>query len=159
MKHPAEIKAEQIARMVVKGIPKSRIATEMGMTYMGVYQLCQSPEYLQIEDQVRKGVIDKMDERLAKRAKMEDDLEDALPEAMQVLVEHVREKRDLRAALEVLDRDPEHLFTKASRQPQDEKRAPGISSEALAKAIAEADLTHKIMQESSALVDSKPAEA
>jgi hypothetical protein len=100
---------------------------------------------LQIEEAVRRELVSKMDARLAKRAEMERDLEDALPEAMQVLLDHVREKRDLRAALEVFDRDPAHQFVKASRTAS-ENQTPAISSEALATAVKEAEWTHKIMQ-------------
>jgi len=33
MNRQVEIKAEQIARMIVKGIPATRVAVEMGMSY------------------------------------------------------------------------------------------------------------------------------
>lgn len=153
---PSEIKAEQIARMVVRGIPKTRIAEEFGMTYAGLENLTLSPEYKQIEDSVRMRVTKQMDERLDRRARMEEEVEDAVPEALKVLLDHVREKRDLRAALEVLDRDPAHIFTKSARQPVD-TRPPQISSEALATAIKEANWTHKLVESAQAgVLDSKP---
>jgi hypothetical protein len=43
-----------------------------------------------------------MDARLAKRAEMGTEVEDAVPEALQVLLDNMRKKRALRAALEVL---------------------------------------------------------
>jgi hypothetical protein len=109
---------------------------------------------------VRNAVVGKMDTRLAKRAQMETEVEDAVPEALQVLLDNVRKKRDLRAALEVLDRDPCHQFGKAARVPPPvETPQPGISSEALATAIKEADITYNLMKGASALDNQKPTEA
>lgn len=147
MRSGAEIKAEQIARMVVKGISKVRIAEELGMTYQGLVQLTMSPEYKTIEDSVRCAIIRKMDARLEKRAQMQEEVEDAVPEALQVLLDHVREKRDLRAALELLDRDPQHVFTKASRSTAIDSQGPQLSAEALASAVKEANWTHKLVEQ------------
>jgi hypothetical protein len=145
MNRQVEIKAEQIARMIVKGLPKTRVAIEMGMTYEGLQRITRCPEYLQIEERVRATVLGKMDARLDKRAQMEAEVEDAVPEAMKVLLDHVRQKRDLRAALEVLDREPTRTFAKQQR-PENATLQPGISSEALASALKEADVTQRIMQ-------------
>lgn len=150
MNRQVEIKAEQIARMIVKGLPKTKIAIEMGMTYDGLQRITRCPEYIAIEDRVRNSLTGKMDARLAQRARMEADVEDAIPEAMQILLDNVRKKRDLRAALEVLDRDPSGQFTKRKApSAPNESLATGISSEALATALKEADVTHKIIQAAS----------
>jgi hypothetical protein len=101
--------------MIVKGIPKSRIAIEFGMSYDGLTRITYQPEYLKIEEEVRRTMRQKMDARLEQRAKMEDEVDDALPEAMQVLIDGVRKKKDLRAALELLDRDPMRQFAKGSK--------------------------------------------
>jgi|SRR5579859_7351022 len=118
MQRQTYIKAEQIARMRVKGIPMTRICTEMGMSYDGLVRITRDPTFLQIEDAVRQQVTGKMDARLAQRASMEDEIQDAVPEALGVLLDQVRKKRDLKAALEVLDRDPQRQFAKgASAKP------------------------------------------
>lgn len=158
MRSGAEIKAEQIARMIVKGVPKVEIAREMGMQYGALMQLTVSPEYKRIEDEVRCRIIRRMDERLEQRARMVEDVEDAVPEALQVLLDNVRQKKNLRAALELLDRDPHHTLVKASRQEANNK-PPEISSEALAHAVKEANWTEKLIEQASALDAQKPAEA
>lgn len=146
MNRQVYIKAEQIARMVVKGWPLTRIAIEMGMSYDGLYRITKQPEYLKIEEEVRLDVTGMMDARLAKRAAMEKDMDDAVPEAFQVLLDGVRKKRDLKAALEVLDRDPRRQFAKASRNAPTEPDKPLLASEALASAVKDADVTHTILE-------------
>jgi hypothetical protein len=152
------IKAEQIARMVVKGMKASRIAIEMGMSYDGVTRILRNPDYLRIEESIRKGVTAKMDARLDKRAEMGEEIEDAVPEALGVLLEAVKKKRDLKAALEVLDRDPQRQFAKAKPTQPLQPSTPSVGSlpsDALAQAMQDADLTHNILQTRPA----KPAEA
>lgn len=143
-----EIKAEQIARMIVKGIPKTRIAIEMGMSYEGLTRITYEPAYLLIEERVRNEVLGKMDARLAKRAEMSDEVEDAVPDAMQVLLDAVTKKRDLRAALELLDRDPARQFAKTKQtQLSSTTLQTGLASDTLSQAVKEADLTHKVLQD------------
>jgi hypothetical protein len=171
MNRQVEIKCDQIARMVVKGMPKTRIAIEMGMSYDGLVRITRCPEYLVIEESVRNAVVGKMDQRLAKRAAMEVEVEDHVPEAMRVLLDAVTKKRDLRAALEVLDRDPRRQFAKQRGDAPINPLQPGVAvaSEALATAVREADITHKLItnnkdcqaqhQTPSPDVVAKPAEA
>lgn len=160
MQRRVEMKAEQIARMIVKGMKGTQIAIELGMSYDGVCRILRNPDYLRIEEGIRKGVLGKMDARLAKRAEMGEDMEDAVPEALGILLENVRKKRDLKAALELLDRDPQRQFAKA--KPAAQPAALGqptlgsLPSEALAQAIQDADLTHNILQTTK---QAKPAEA
>ena len=152
MNHSGEIKADQIARMMVAGMSKTAIARELGMTFQGVTLLMEQPTYQAVEDEIRLRLNRKMDRYLNKRARLlEQDMEAAVPEALKVLLDRVKQK-DLRAALEVLDREPSHRFTKASRTP-DLNKVPAISSDALAKAIKEAERTVALINEE------KPAEA
>lgn len=152
MNRQVEIKCDQIARMIVKGMKCTVIAIEMGMSYDGLMRIVRQPEYLAIEERVRNEVVGKMDARLAKRAEMSSDVEDAIPEALQVLLDGVKKKRDLKAALELLDRDPRGQFTKnASRSAAQAAASPGVTatplaSEALANAVREADITHTILE-------------
>ena len=146
MNRQVYIKAEQIARMIVKGIPITRIAIEMGMSYDGLIRITRQPEYLSIEDSVRQDVTAKMDQRLAKRAEMdlkreaiEEDLEEAVPEAMRVLLDSVTKKRDLRAALEILDRDPQRQFAKGARPVTQSSTV--LPQETLQSTAAHADAT------------------
>ena len=62
----------------------------MGMSYEGLIRITRCQEYLQIEERLRNAVVGKMDARLAKRAQMETEVEDAVPEALQVLLDNVR---------------------------------------------------------------------
>jgi hypothetical protein len=153
------IKAEQIARMVVKGMPATKIAIELGMSYDGINRILRNPDYLYIEEQVRKGVVGKMDARLDRRAQMGEEIEDAVPEALGLLLEAVRKKRDLKAALEVLDRDPQRQFAKSKPTQQAAATTPqvsGLPPDALSQAIQDADITHDILKNQPA---TKPAEA
>jgi hypothetical protein len=134
------IKAEQIARMVVKGIPYTRIAVEMGMSYDGLIRITRQPEYLRVEESVRAQVTGKMDARLAKRAEMEDQLEDAIPEAMKVLLDSVTKKRDLRAALELMDRDPQRQFAKGNQSQRPTASQPTLPQDILQSTVMAADI-------------------
>lgn len=159
MQRRVHMKAEQIARMIVKGMKGTQIAIELGMSYDGVCRILRNPDYLYIEEQVRKGVLGKMDARLAKRAEMGEEIEDAVPEALGLLLEAVRKKRDLKAALEVLDRDPQRQFAKAKPGQLAQPTSPAANTlpkDALDQAIQDADLTHNILQTSK---QTKSAEA
>lgn len=155
MNRQVVIKAEQIARMIVKGMKGTQIAIEMGMSYDGLQRILRQPEYLAIEERIRNEVINKMDARLAQRAAMEQQIEDAVPEAMKILIDQVVKKRDLKAALEILDRDPVKQFAK-SRQPQvaDKQSGMPLATEALSAAIKDADLTHEILTKQAAVTQS-----
>ena len=132
----------------------------MDMSYEGLIRVTRCQEYLQIEERVRNAVVGTMDARLAKRAEMETEVEDAVPEALQVLLDNVRKKGDLRAALEVLDRDPSHQFGKTARVPPPvDTLKPSISSEALASAVKEAEITYNMMKRADALDSEKPKDA
>lgn len=148
MNRQVYIKCDQIARMIVKGMPKTRIAIEMGMSYDGLVRITRCPEYLTIEEDVRNAVVGKMDARLAKRASMETEVEDTVPEALRVLIDHVNKKRDLRAALEVLDRDPQRQFAKnATTKPVNPLTAgTPINGDVLSQAVKDADITHTLLQ-------------
>jgi hypothetical protein len=124
--------------MVVKGISYTRIAVEMGMSYDGLIRITRQPEYLRVEESVRAQVTGKMDARLAKRAEMEDQLEDAIPEAMKVLLDSVTKKRDLRAALELMDRDPQRQFAKGNTQ-RAVQPSPSLPQDILQSTVAAAD--------------------
>ena len=50
------LKAEQIARLRVQGVPGSRIAMEMGMSYDGLLRIMKTEEYFQIENEVQGNV-------------------------------------------------------------------------------------------------------
>jgi Zn-dependent M32 family carboxypeptidase len=85
-------------------------------------------------------------------------MEDAMPEAVEVLLQNLRQKHDLKAALEVLDRDPQRQSAKGSRSGQSTNVGVGvqvrIDSQALAQAIDEANKTHEMIERAT---KSKPA--
>lgn len=144
-----EIKAELIAHMVVAGVARPKIAVALNLTYKGLDGILSTPEYQTIEARVAGRATKQMqeitDRRIEKRLELKTEVEDAVSEAIHLLLQKLRKEKDLRAALEILDRDPRHDFTKASRQAEIREKAPAISSEALASAIKEADMTQKII--------------
>jgi hypothetical protein len=169
------IKAEQIARFVVNSVPLTRIAVEMGMSYDGIVRICRTREYLEIEEEVRGKLLGQMDAKLSKRAdlraSMAEEMEDeAVPEAWKIVLDNLRKRRDLKTALEILDRDPKRQFARgaagagAGAQAQaanPEAVRPAIDSVALAQAVREADVTHTLIKQAEQIKKNevKPAEA
>ena len=146
MNRQVEIKCEQIARMIVAGLKATRIAEQMNLSYSGLQRILACPKYRLIETRVRTGVVGKMDVVLDRRAQLQQEVEDAVPEACKVLLEHVTKKRDLRAALELLDRDPQRTLTKSSRtEPQREAPGVGLPQSVIDKAINDARRTNDVM--------------
>lgn len=159
-------KAEQIARMLWQGYGRMRTARMMGMSYEGLLRITKLPEFLDIDAQIRQQVLGAQDAALAKRAdvsqvrdELNNEMEDAVPEAWRVLMQNLKHKRDLRAALEILDRDPQHQFAKSTR-PQQPATVGSvqvtIDSKALVQAVRDADKTHQMIERASTV---KPAEA
>lgn len=146
----AVLKAEMIAHMVMAQLTPYKIAQAMGMTLYGLKQIMIRPEYQEIEDRVagraQKKVEEASDRNLERRMALKVEVEDAVSEAVGLLLKTLREKNDLRAALEILDREPQHQFSKASRSQTEAKAPSTISSAALADAVREADITSKIMR-------------
>jgi hypothetical protein len=159
MDNDVKFKAELIARLHLADLTKREIAKQMEMTYAGIDRIMRTDEYKTIEQQIKAGMIEKLDGRLEKRMALKREVEDAVPEAIRVLLDHLRTKRDLKAALEILDRDPHHILGKVSRPTLQQASNPHISSEAMAKAVKDAELTHKLMQAAPVLENQKPGEA
>jgi hypothetical protein len=167
MNQNVRLKAEQIARLIVQGVPKTKIAIEMGMSYDGLCRITKTEEYLMIEQEVQGRMLGQMDATLAKRAdlrsKMADEMEDdAVPEAWKIVLDNLRKKRDLKTALEVLDRDPKRQFAKgasgAAAQPAAQPPpVPSLDKNVLAQAMVDADITHDLLQKTSS--PNKPAQA
>lgn len=165
MNSQVKIKAEQIARMIVAGKKATQIALEMNMSYGGLQRILACPEYKAIENDVRATNLGNMDASLAKRAQLVKDLDDAVPDAMQCLIDAVKQKRDLRMALQaatqVLDRDPRKQFTKqtqaeAARNPA--SQTPSLPQSMLDSIMTDADATRDILLRVP-LAQQKPAEA
>lgn len=144
MNRQVEIKCEQIARMVVAGLKATRIAEQINMSYGGLQRILACPEYRVIEAKVRTGVIGKMDSVLDRRAQLQQEVEDAVPEACKVLLEHVTKKRDLRAALELLDRDPQRTLTKSTRTEQS-MPATQMPQSVIDRAVVDIKRTNDVM--------------
>ena len=113
------IKIEQIARLRIAGhISDERIARLLGLTRSGLSRILALPEYIECEQASLSGTISKMDEALAGKADIiRKVFAVGVPLAMRALVETVMQRKDLRAcmhaATELLDRDPEHTFSKS----------------------------------------------
>ena len=154
MNRQNDMTAELIAELVVAGVARPKIARALGMTYLALDRIMSTPEYQAIEDRIAARTKRKMEEladaRLEKRLGLKVEVEDAVAKAIDILLAKLTDpKEQLRAALEILDRDPLHDFTKASRQKDPREKAPSISSEAFSNAIKEAGITHTIITEAS----------
>ena len=165
MRSAVLLKAEQIARMRVQGVPATKIALEMGMSYDGLLRILRTEEYLQIEQDVSGRLLGKMDARLDRRADMrqqvQEEVEDAVPEAMRLIINNLRKKQDLKSALEILERDPKRQFARGTvgtpMQQQAAQVRPPIDRGVLQTAMADADLTHEQLDKIA--TSSKPASA
>jgi hypothetical protein len=103
--------------MVVMGLPDTRIAAALGLTYAGLAQLKQRPEYRQVEQEILQGTITRWDEELAGDVvALRQEFAVAVPASMRTLLDAVMQKKDLKssieAAKEILDRDPDRTFSK-----------------------------------------------
>lgn len=112
------LKIEQIARLRADGVKDASILRILGITQSGLSRIIRLDEYKEIEEAVVQGKLTKMDELLANRTKtMQDFYAPAVPAAMRTLVEAVLNKKAsltdrMRAASEILDRDPRRAFVK-----------------------------------------------
>lgn len=154
----SEMRAELIAQMVCAGIEKVQITKDLCITRKRLEFLMATPEYqaieLRISDASKRKMQELADQRLQQRLALRTEVEDAVDKAIRVLLKKLNEsdgKEQLRAALEILDRDPRHDFTKASRQTEKGNSPPPISPEALSNAVKEAGVTHNIIEASQKL--------
>lgn len=142
MKATILYKLNQIARLrLFSGMKDGSVATLVGLSTSGLSRIIALPEYQEIERQLLDGGITKLDEAVAeKHEEMKKLFAPAVPAAMRTLVEVVTQRRDLRAAvaasIEVLDRDPDRNFTKASRHDAEAQRANMVPSSVMASAMA-----------------------
>lgn len=141
MKATILYKLHQIARLrLFSGMKDHAVATLVGLSSSGLSRIIALPEYQEVEQRLLEGGIDKLDEALAgKQEEMRKVFAPAVPAAMQTLLEAVKQRKDLRtavaAAVEVLDRDPDKTFAKASKAEGAVSRVP-IPSGVLGQAIA-----------------------
>lgn len=136
------LKIEQIARMRVAGISVTRMAMIFGVTEASITYVIGLPEYAELEQCILLGTTTKMDEALACRAaEMRKVFAVGVPAAMRALVETVNQRRDLRsrmeAAKELLDRDPQRVFSKGSIAAGDGAFNVTPLPEALLNSVAE----------------------
>jgi hypothetical protein len=113
-------RAHRAARMSVMGFKDERIAAAIGLTPAGLAQLKQRQEYKDIEKEVLVGEISSFDEALADDIQaLRQEFKVGVPLAMRALVDNVMQRKDLKAQLEaakeLLDRDPNHTFSKETR--------------------------------------------
>jgi hypothetical protein len=115
-------RAHRAARMTVMGFKDERIAAAIGLTPAGLAQLKQRQEYKDIEQEVLTGSITAFDEAIASNSNdLINEFKVGVPLAMRALIDNVMQRKDLKAQLEaakeLLDRDPEHTFSKETRAP------------------------------------------
>lgn len=128
----ANIRIQQIARYRVSGrLTDKQIAEILGMSPAGLKYLIGTPQYVEEENALLEGHISKMDMELAGNVEaLRGHFRQAVPVAARTLLEIVQQKRDLRASLsaaaEILDRDPDHIFSKQSKNvPSGDSPASG----------------------------------
>lgn len=150
------LKIEQIARLRVAGnISDGKIAEMFGLTQSGFSRIIATQEYKDAEAQVLANTITKLDESLAGRADLiRETYKVAVPAATRALLDAVLQRRDLRASIsaatEILDRDPDRTYTKASRVATGSE-APAPPPEAvMVSAAKEASAIAGAMQQASA---------
>lgn len=113
------LKMEQIARFRVAGAKDVAIARQLNLTNSGLQRILRTIDYLEIQQNVLGCQLDKMDVVLNENVGlMRKTFDTAVPAALRFMVEQVKQKRDLRAAMKaaenILDRDPEGRYVKAS---------------------------------------------
>ena len=140
-----DLRMPQIARLRVQGQKDSVIAAAVGLTPAGLARILSLPEYKDIEQAVLNGTVTKMDQQLAgNRAALMQEFKVGVPLAMRTLLEAVQQRRDLRTAMaaasEILDRDPDRIFSKAKG---DAPQAPTLDGNALAALAGHADTAAK----------------
>lgn len=142
MKATILYKLNQIARLrLFSGLKDFQVAQLIGLSQGGLSRIIALPEYQEMEAALLETGITKLDEAVAGKAEeMKKLFAPAVPAAMRTLMETVTQRRDLRAAvaasIEVLDRDPEHTFSKASRNAIGESPQHQVPSGVLSQAIA-----------------------
>jgi hypothetical protein len=144
-------KIEEIARMRVAKKTNSAIAAAMCMSYGGLSRILATPEYQAYEDAIREENNLALDVRLEKRRELMIKVEDAVPDALQVMLNSIKQTRDLRmqfaAAKEILDRDPGRTIPKqvaSQATPTAQPTAP-LPSPVLEKLVNESTKVNGIL--------------
>lgn len=152
-------KAVEIARLLRQGYGIPQTAKMMRLTYHGLLRITKTVEYKMIAQEEAEAASKSLDHIRADirsiREELNEEMENAVPEAWCVLIDNLRQRKDLRAALEILDRDPQKQFSKSGSLTQ-VGVSVNIDSQALAQAIHEADRTHQLIDQAAKL---KPGEA
>jgi hypothetical protein len=138
-----DIRIPQIARMRVAGLKDAVIAATVGLSPPGLARILALPEYKEVEDSILQGTISKMDLALAGRADLcRQEFKVGVPMAMRTLLDTVQQRRDLRASLkaaeEILDRDPDRTFVKVSKV-EPAVQTPTLTGEVLQALAPQAD--------------------
>jgi hypothetical protein len=117
-----KIRIEQIARMRISGIRDQKICDLLGINPPVLKFICQKPEYKETEEALLLGHLTQMDEAIAGKVdELRQGIRCAVPAALRCLVDAVNQRRDLptalRAAGEILDRDPDKSLSKKTGLP------------------------------------------
>jgi hypothetical protein len=104
------IKMEYVARMEAKMLPDQTIADSLGMSYAGLAQLKQDPDYNAVRARVKNTAIGAFDVDLIDDIKYQhEQLRAMVPQALQNLfklaTESKNEKTIMAASTEILDRE------------------------------------------------------
>lgn len=158
MQSKVQIKLEQIARLRVAGAKDTKIAEQIGISYGGLTRIIALDEYKEVEDRVATEVLGHMDAalvdsrtQLIRRQKVEalrEEIRNTIPDALTNLLDAVKTKRDLRASLELLDRDPDCVAVKRSKADVTSVAGPthGTVSAATVESIRkDADATRDLL--------------
>lgn len=153
-----QMKLEQIARLRVAGNKDLAIAEEIGLSYAGLARILALPEYKECEARVHDELIGKMDNALAdsrtelirkkKAEALKQQIRDAVPDALQNVLDAVQQKRDLRASLELLDRDPDCVAIKRNKSTVEASVTPGqarLTQTTVDKIRQDADATRDLL--------------
>jgi len=141
MTEKVRILIELIARLRIARISDDTIAERIGLSRAGLYRITSTPEYKAKQAEVLQDVVGHTDDILKTRADYlaQEWAKQAVPAAMQGLVDVVRQRRDLRACIaaskEILNRDPNQTLPDMGARSQGAPRGPILDASPLPPAI------------------------
>lgn len=111
------LKISQIARLRLTGVKDKVIADTLHLSGPGLARILKTVDYKEYETALLQGHLTEMDKKLAEnRDLMRKTATDNVPMALQTIIDVARQRADLRSALsaarELLDRDPDHTFSR-----------------------------------------------
>jgi hypothetical protein len=124
------IKLNKIARMRLAGVKDGRICELLNLSRGGFSRIVALPEYIELEECMLQGFTSGMDEALSRnKEELTKVMAVAVPAAVRTIMEVAMQRKELKTALaaasEILDRDPDHTFSKEGNVGKPQGAAAG----------------------------------